>query len=151
MWGPPHVTEIYLGGNKPWINPCTWNVWVKIGHIILHRGINKECLETTIHFHPRTQTQRHTHVYTRVCPSRHCWNLRYQNSWWLVTWTWFMKIQFSSRQIWANSRDDKPPFLASKMGGTYQWRGTFQISTHQVLFWVPLQQTAEFHHFCDSE
>ena len=71
MWGLPHVTEIYLEGNKPWINPCTWNVWVKIGHIILYMGINNNVWKppstcTLAHKHRDTRTQTHTSIHVIV-------------------------------------------------------------------------------------
>ena len=73
--------------------PCTWNIWVKIGHLIQHRGNNKEWLETTIHLHPPTHTQ--THTYT-------CWSIKTVLESALprqlmATWTWFMCFQFSTR------------------------------------------------------
>lgn len=109
MWGLPHVTEIYLGETNRGSTLVLETYQSKLD-ILSYIGVSiknvwkppSTC--TLAHKHRDTRTQTHTSIYTRVCPSRHCWNLRYQNSWWLVTWTWFMWIQVSSRQIWANSQ-----------------------------------------------
>ena len=135
----------------------------KIGHLILYSGINNECLETTIHLHPRTQTQRHTqrHTHTQTHTSIHVFV--HQDIVGICVaktadgWSHGRDLcEFNSRpvQIWANSPDDKPPFLASKVtngGGRITGGGRFKFQRTRYCFGYHLQQAAEFHHFCDSE